>query len=721
MRNLLLRLIPALLCATLTHASVAGAASTATAPHLSVNLVAEDAAVTPGQEQRLALHFVLEKGWHIYWKNPGDSGEAPRVTWTLPAGLQAGELSWPTPKRLIAGPLVDYGYEDELVLLTPLHAAAGLTAAKAAVGAQLHWLVCSEVCIPGQAELSLELPVRGGQRQQSAQAALFATAEKELPMALPAGWQLSGLLDAYAFHLRASTTERPEGTVSFLPLDPGQIENAGQQEFTANPEGFALRLPRSEQLIHDVSHLRGLLLFESAGHAARSFAVDLTLTAAPAAAPTSALKPAAPPAPSPPPPSSVSLPLALLLALLGGALLNLMPCVFPVLSIKALGLVSLSGAERGHARAHGLAYSLGILISFWALAGLLIALRYTGQKLGWGFHLQSPQFLFALSALLFLLGLNLLGVFELGLGLTQLGQVTAEQHGYSGAFATGVLATVVATPCTAPFMGTAVGFALSQPALPALLIFSALGLGLALPYLLLLFIPGALRILPRPGAWMETFKQAMGFLLFATVIWLAWVLGMQGGAPAVVMLLGGLLVVGVAGWVLHRWGEGRTAQLTAALLILVAVAVPIWTLPTRSAFANQSASSTQGSVPGSAPDSTDDLAWEPFSPTQLATYRSKGQPVFLDFTAAWCVSCKVNELLIIRSPEVRARLRELNVVPMKADWTNQDPIITQALAEFGRSGVPFYALYGRAADAPPRQLPEVLTTRIVLDALAQLK
>lgn len=719
MRNVLLKLLPVLLCGLLCRP--ADAASTATAPHLSVGLIAEDAAVTPGEEQRLALHFVLEKGWHIYWINPGDSGEAPHAAWTLPAGLEVGELSWPTPHRLVAGPLVDYGYEDEVVLLTRLRASPQLAGEKVALAAKVRWLVCSEVCIPGQAALALELPVnRSGPGKRAAQAALFATAAKALPLPLPVGWQLSGLLDAYAFHLRASTSEpRPDGAATFLPLEPGQIDNAAAQEFSASPGGFALRIPRSEQLLREVSRLRGLLLFEStAGRPARSFAVDLSLAAAPPVA-TIAAAPAAPPAqPSRPTAPGVGLPLALLLALLGGALLNLMPCVFPVLSIKALGLVALTGADRSRARAHGLAYSAGILVSFWALAGLLIALRYTGQKLGWGFHLQSPQFLIALSALLFLLGLNLLGIFELGLGLTQLGQVTAERHGYGGAFATGVLATVVATPCTAPFMGTAVGFALAQPALPALLIFSALGCGLALPYLLLLFIPGALRMLPRPGAWMETFKQAMAFLLFATVVWLAWVLGVQGGAAAVVALLGGLLGAGIAGWLLHRWPEQRTAQAAAGLLILLAVAVPIWTLrPVEESSAQRS----QGAQSAGAQSPSDDLAWEDFSPEQLALYRRAGRPVFLDFTAAWCVSCKVNELLIIRSPEVRTRLRELGVVPMKADWTNQDAVITQALAEFGRSGVPFYAIYGRSADAPPIQLPEVLTTRIVLDALATMK
>lgn len=411
----------------------------------------------------------------------------------------------------------------------------------------------------------------------------------------------------------------------------------------------------------------------------------------------------------------------LLFALLGGALLNLMPCVFPVLSIKALELVETATGDPRRARGHGLAYTAGVLLSFWLLAGVLIALRYTGQKLGWGFHLQSPRFLIALSALLFLMGLNLLGVFEIGLGLTQLGQVSADvaerdRRGYAAAFVTGVLATVVATPCTAPFMSTALGFALSQPPLLALPIFTALALGLALPYVLLTWLPALHRLMPRPGAWMETFKHVMGFLLLGTVVWLAWILAAQVGGVGVVALLAGLLVVGFAAWLLGRWSDRRAVLFFGVALIGVGALLP-GALASRLAPDAPTVAVADRSARGTQPTANAELVWEPFSKESLAAHRAAGHAVFLDFTAEWCVSCKVNERLVLQSESVRRRLRESGVVTMKADWTSYDPRITEALAEFGKSAIPFYAVYARDARRPPVELPAILTPSLVLDAI----
>ena len=718
------------------------AAFAAGAPHLRVELLAEELPLAPGSEVQLGLRFILEPGWHIYWSNPGDSGQPPHISWSLPSGadkLHIGELRWPTPHRLATGPLVDYGYEGEVMLLAPLHVDADAALhGDQAVTAAVNWLVCSESCIPGKAQLTRILPVRAeapgpGVQAPSpagnppppatATAALFAAAENALPQPPPPDLELDGVLDASTIHLHIDLgVDAKTLKAQFFPAEPAQVDNAAPQIVTAAGSVLSLQMQRSEQLVADISRLRGLLVLDAAGQPTRSFAVAIPLRSAlaPAVPPkTVAPLPAAPlptletPArPAPAAGEQLPLGLALLFALLGGALLNLMPCVFPVLSIKALALIELSGAERAKARLHGLLYAAGILVSFWALAGLLLMLRYAGQQIGWGFHLQSPEFVIGLCVLLFLLGLNLLGVFEIGIGLTQLGQATVGRNGAAGAFATGVLATVVATPCTAPFMGTAVGFALSQSALVALLTFTLLGLGLALPYVLLLWVPGGQRILPRPGRWMETFKQVMGFLLLATVLWLAWVLGGQGGVDAVIALLGGLLLAGVAGWVLQRWSEqGKKATAAALALVLVGLLIPIWQISGTKLQAN-----TAASRPGD-----DDLPWESFTPAQLAAYRRAGKAVLLDFTANWCVSCKVNERLVLRSQEVRARIRELGVIPMKADWTNEDPTITQALAEFGRAGVPFYVLYGRDANTPPIQLPVVLSKTIVLRALDQIK
>ncbi len=719
-------LVPSLL------AQRAGAASSASVPHLRIELLAEDAALTKGRDLQLGLHFVLEKGWHLYFVNPGDSGEPPRVSWTLPAaggaGLRVGELRWPTPQRLVAGPLVNYGYEDEVTLLAPLHAdsaaAVGTDMRPLVVSAAVSWLVCHQECIPGRAQLARTVavgsdpagevaPSLGEPDQLTPPAAvgpLLAAAAQALPSPPPASWQLDGVLDASAFYLRLQLGEAEEGLrAQFVPLEGNQIEDAAAQQSSLTGSQLFLNLRRSEQLVKDIQRLRGLLVLQSPARAARSFAVDIQLGTSREAPP---VPPAAPAAPAAPPPvAPLPLPLALLFALLGGGLLNLMPCVFPVLSIKALGIVEMSVIDRKKARGHALAYTAGILASFWALAGLLIALRYTGQQIGWGFHLQSPRFLVGLCVLLFVLGLNLLGVFEIGIGLTQLGQVTVGRHGYAGAFATGVLATVVATPCAAPFMGTAVGFALSQPAAIALLVFSLLGIGLALPYVLLLWLPGLRRILPRPGAWMQSFKEAMGFLLFATVLWLTWVLGGQTGVEGVLALLCGLLLVGVAAWMLHRWAERRWVTAAAVALMLAGAVIP----------GSQVVSGGSQGRPAAVAGSQGELVWESFTPAQLAAHRRAGRAVFLDFTADWCVACKVNERLVLRSQAVQARLRELGVVTMKADWTSYDPVITQALAEFGRHSIPFYVVYGRDPNSPPIPLSEVLSTGRVLSALDKIR
>lgn len=702
----------------------ARAESAVAVPHLRVELLAADTLITPGQPLRLGLHFELEKEWHIYWQNPGDSGQAPQVSFTFSDAadkLRVSPIEWPVPHRITTGPLANYGYEGDVTLLMSLQPDAALAGAPITLTAAVRWLVCSEPCIPGEAKLTLTLPVAGRDQKAPVEArvaALFSAAERALPQPLPADITLRGMQDQTTFHLLAELGAGASATdAQFFPFTSGEIENAGQQVATITGSALSLKVPRSEQLSHALKSLAGLLQIEAKDHTRRTFTVDVPLIAGPPPAVADATPPAAAPVRDTPPVQprqDTPIGLALLFALLGGMLLNLMPCVFPVLCIKALGLVEMSGASRREARGHGLAYSAGILSSFWVLAGLLIALRHTGEKIGWGFHLQSPRFLIALSALLFLLGLNLLGVFELGIGLTRLGQLTVsengEKRGYLNAFATGVLATVVATPCTAPFMGTAVGFALGQPAVIALLIFTALGLGLALPYVLLLWIPGMLRLLPRPGAWMETFKQLMGFLLLGTVLWLAWVLGAQGGAERVVALFGGLLAIGVAGWLLRTFSASRVAMGFAIALILAGALGPAYDLAPRPPGQVSAQLASDG-----------DLPWERFSAEKLAAYRRTGQPVFLDFTADWCVSCKVNERLVLRTQEVRDRMRELGVVPMKADLTNYEPEITQALSEFGRSGIPFYVLYGRTPNAAGIELPAVITTGIVLRELDSLQ
>ncbi|MFO0575457.1 MAG: protein-disulfide reductase DsbD family protein [Polyangia bacterium] len=688
------------------------ATATATATHLRVELLTAASTIAPKTTLDAGLRFTLEPGWHLYWQNPGDSGEAPSATFRLPDGVSAAPLQFPVPHRIPTGPLVNYGYERELVLLAPLSAAPSLGGQVVRVAAEVRWLVCSEECIPGRATLERLLTVGSAapQGEATAEAQVLRTARAALPQPPPPGLRLAAELLPESFVLTAAGVAAPR-QASLLPLDPDRIDNAAPQVLTATASGFTLRLVRSEQLLpnQSVSMLRGLLVLEPAGGPAAAFRIEIPVSGPKAAAAT---KPPAAPA------QPLSLGWALLLALLGGALLNLMPCVFPVLSIKVLSLVQLGSQERRHAALSSLAYSAGVLVSFWLMAGALLLLRGLGHKLGWGFQLQSPRFVLALAALLFLLGLSLLGVFDLGLGLTAVGQSLHGRKGHAGAFATGILAVVLATPCTAPFMGSALGFALTQPTLGALSIFTALGLGLALPYLLLVASPGLLRRLPRPGAWMETFKQLMGFLLAGTVVWLAWVLGVQAGVEAVISLLVGLLLVGLAAWLLGRYREGRAATAAATVLVLAGALGPGLLIPVTQPVDPVSGAPVGGAA-GTAARGADE--WQPFSPELVERYRAAGTPVFVDFTAAWCVSCKVNERLVLSAPAVQARFKELGVALLKADWTRADPVITDALRSFGRSGVPCYVLYGRDPTAPPVTLPEVLSPGLVLGALDRLR
>ena len=432
------------------------------------------------------------------------------------------------------------------------------------------------------------------------------------------------------------------------------------------------------------------------------------MASAPTASPSAAPSVAVPVQTAPKPFSGSALLRATGLAFLGGLLLNLMPCVFPVLFIKGLSLVQSSAEERHKLRLHGLVYTLGILASFWLVVGVLLALRGAGHNLGWGFQFQSPTFDALIAMLLFFLGLSLAGQFEIGLTLTSAGSGLAAKSGYTGSFFTGVLAVVVATPCTAPFMGAAIGYALSNSALVSFAVFTALALGLAAPYLLLAFNPAWTRLLPRPGAWMEILKQAVSIPIFATVIWLIWVFTQTAGTSALVDLLIAFLLLAVAGWILGRWPAKAFATIAAVLVLALAVALPVSAVRRTSAQATPSAGTTT-------PE------WAPFSPELVAKYRAEGRPVFVDFTASWCLSCQVNERVVLNRDDVRNRLKTSGVALVRADWTRHDETIAQTLASLGRDGVPTYALYPADPQAPPVLLPEVLTPDIVLNALDGIK
>lgn len=694
----------------LAFAPVRAGAAPVAGPHTHLELISETQSVQPGKPASVGFEFQLDEGWHIYWVNAGDSGQAPQVQWTLPRGVTAGEIAWPAPQRLPAPPLVNYGYENHVLLAVPLKGTESLKAGQDLhLTASVRWLVCRELCVPGKAKVELTLPVKDETpRQNSETSPLFDEAGAALPRPAPAAWKTQVEAHGNDWVLRVSGDPHLKKIAKksiFFPLDPDQVENSVPQNPRELPDGVEFSLKRSEQLTQALSHLRGVLVVNNGG-APAAFALDAPVHVE--AGPVKAGTPAAPqPAPQA---TSKNLGLMLVFAFLGGLILNLMPCVFPVLSIKILGFVSTPRNEKARLPWQGLAYTAGILVSFWVLAGTLIALRAGGQRLGWGFQLQSPGFIAVLSVFLFAFALNLAGVFEFGSSFSNVGSGLAQKEGLSGSFFTGVLATVVATPCTAPFMGSAVGFALSQGALVAMLVFTMVGAGLALPYLILSIEPSLGGVLPKPGRWMETLKELVSFPVFATVLWLTWVFGMQVGMDGLFRLFGGLLLVGLAAWVAGRWFGSGLARSIAALIVAAALAVSL----------SGAHVSAEAPVEVSSSAAQEGLEWEKFSREKIDSYRAAGRPVFLDFTAAWCVSCKVNELLVFRSSEVRSELRRRNFVLMKADWTTYDPAITQTLADFGRSGVPLYVIYPADRGRNPVVLPEIINAGIVLQSLKDL-
>ena len=651
------------------------------AKHLTVDLVARDNALVPGKPTLLGLQFQLDPGWHVYWSNAGDSGEPPAVKWTLPAGVSAGAIQFPAPKRLPLGPLMDFGYEDAVLFPVPLEVASSVAQGTAKIAGDVSWLVCREVCIPGKATLTVELPVQGSAAPNSPYAAAFQRALESLPGPLPSSDHAEVRADAKDFFITLKDGQR-ESQAEFFPLDQSQIANAAPQTTLPLRDGVQLTLQKDENLGANPAQLRGVIELGS-----RAYLLSGAVVAG------------APPAASPSV-SGVALLRIAALAFLGGLILNLMPCVFPVLFIKGLGLLQGHGQERAHQRLHGLVYALGILVSFWAIVAVLLILRSGGALFGWGFQFQSPTFVALITLLLFFFGLSLAGLFEFGLSFTSAGGELAQKPGYSGSFFTGMLAAVVATPCTAPFMGAAVGFALSQSVAVTFLIFTALALGLAVPYVLLTFFPAWMRLLPKPGAWMEVLKQASSVPIFATVIWLVWLYARLAGADLLIGLLTGMLLLAVSGWMLQRWLRSKAGTLAACVIFVAAIVAPLYA---------QHAMRTTKEI------------WQPWSPQAVASARADGKPVFVDFTAAWCLSCQFNERTVLNSEAVQSAMDGAKVVRLRADWTHYDASITDALSQLGRSGVPTYAVYSGATNAPPDVLPEALTKATVLDALGKLQ
>ena len=703
------------------------ATDTVTTPRVQAQLVLHaPQGLAPQQPLMLGLRITHAPGWHTYWQNPGDSGLPTQLDWQLPAGVQAGDIVWPAPQQLRVADMLNYGYEGQVLLPVPATVGAEFTPdADGSTLLRLHasWLVCRVECIPEEGSWAVRVPA---DVPHTAWAAEFAAAQAQAPERLPQAQAQFDVLpagDRVALRVRGLPAPAQGQTLAFYPVAPETFHHAavlGQDwtqawdgsDWTAELPLHAMRGATPAQLDFvlglpvagsDVAHAPPAQAWQLSGSvqgqwkavewASVSPALAAALQAnAQAQADASTAAPPAQPLRS----STGNWWLAVLGGLVGGMLLNLMPCVFPVLAIKLMGFARLGQSLRAQ-RAHGLAYALGVVLSFAALGALLLALRAAGEQLGWGFQLQSPGVVAALALLFTLIGLNLAGVFELAHVVPDRIANLHARHPLVDAFVSGVVAVAIASPCTAPFMGASLGFAIDLPAVQALAVFVALGVGMALPYVLLSSVPALLRWLPRPGAWMDTFRRAMAFPMWATVVWLVWVLGQQSGIDGAASLLAWLLALAALVWALTL--RGRTRAVLVALVLLLGG----WLVHSTARLVVAPAASAVASAPAN--------GWQPWSPQLQAQLLAQGQPVFVDYTAAWCVTCQYNKRTTLADPAVLADFAQRNVALLRADWTRRDPAITDALAQLGRSGVPVYVLLR------PGQAPQLFSEILRADAL----
>ncbi len=699
--------------------------------HAQVDLLADRKELPPGGTVTLAIRQTIDPGWHTYWINPGDSGEATTVEWSLPAGFEAGPLQWPAPLAVPTGPLMSYGYEGTVLLLADLKVPDTLPAGGATISGKVRYLVCKDICIPEEADVSLTFGGESAGHPPAGAAAIERT-RRALPIPLPgeAQYSVAGPEKlALSATLEGFDLSRVK-SARFFPFDWGHISNPAPQEFKVSGDRLDLAMVRGEAKSTPDALKGVLVLTEDVNGAEQRQAFELSarlnggggvpagkgadLSPSPTQAGGSggsdagAAGQGTAAGSGPATFAGLSLFTAAAFAFLGGLILNLMPCVFPVLALKALSFADARSAGT-HAR-QGFWYLGGVLASFTLFAGAILFLRETGQALGWGFQFQSPEFVLGLAALFFLLGLSLSGVFTVGGSLMAFGDGLARKPGSAGYFFTGVLAAVAATPCTAPFMGAAVGYAVTQPPATLITVFLALAAGFSFPVLLLAVSPAFQRILPKPGAWMETFKQVLAFPLYATAGWLVWVLSIQAGSDGVMAAVVALTGVGFAAWLWGRTAMSGAAARIAGPAVAIATLVFAFSLtPVAGDRAGPTAAAAETSGPRS----------EPFTAARLGALIDEGRPVFINFTAAWCITCKVNERVALHSDEVATAFEKGRIVYLKGDWTRQNPEITEVLTRFGRAGVPLYLFYPGGGQEP-RVLPQILTESIVLDEIASL-
>ncbi len=656
-------------------------------------LVAEDKSIQAGRPFWVGVELKMAQGWDTYWQNPGDAGLPTQIEWQLPDGFTAGPIEWPYPERFTTDSMVGFGYTDSVLLLTKITPPKNFSGESIDLKANVTWLACKESCQPGQADLHLSLPVTDGVPTPNGEvAAQFSQAKQALPQQASVSVQTT----KEAIVLNFQPSAEGVSNVQFIPEKGEVIDYQAPQDVAMSKGGVTLSMKRSE--FGDVlpNEIKGVLLFSDPTGIQHALQVDSSIGQHVAA-------------------ELSGFWLALGFAFLGGLILNVMPCVMPVIALKIFSFVKMAHEKRSLIFKHGLVFAAGVIVSFWVLSGALLLLRAFGESVGWGFQLQEPVFVAILAGMLFLLGLSLFGVFELGTSLISVGQkAPSTKSPMLGSFMSGVLATLVATPCTGPLLGPALGFAMSLSPAKALLIFTGMGIGMASPYLLFSAFPKLIRFLPKPGNWMITFKQIMGFLMMGTVAWLVWVFGAQTGNVATFLLLGSLLVMSVGAWIFGHWGTPmrkkvtrRVATVLAAVTVLFGGGTAVMTAKNfKDTETTLEIANTEG-------------GWQSYSPERVQELQAAGTPVFVDFTAKWCLICQANKVTL-HSSEVSKAFNENGVVTMMADWTKKDAVITAQLEKLGRTGVPVYVLYPGKSGAEPYVLPQTLSGKVLHEYMAKL-